>query len=234
MANRDLSLSSRIEGLRPANSTTVIHFPLDEIKTHFDENISSIIDQFTVSDILSSENRIEEAKTVLRSQIVLLEGVLDFYIHELSKFALFQMFIGSWDQTEKYKTLQVPMKDVSVGLTSHDSDEWFFEFLNRRFCNDVFLSADSMNDQLNLIGVPFNTVMHTAFAKPDEQKSRKYGRTIVSELFNRRNQIAHQMDRDHATAVQADIDKQYVQDCISNVTKMVNAMHSIALSKSVN
>lgn len=234
MANRDLSLSSRVEGIRPANSTAVIHFPLDEIKSHFDENISSITDQFSVSDVLSSEGKIEEAKTVFRSQIVLLEGVLDFYIHELSKFALFQMFTGSWDQTEKYSTLQIPMKDVRVGLTSHDSDEWFFEFLNRRFCNDVFLSADSMNDQLNLIGVPFNKVMHTAFAKPDEQQSRKYGREIVSEQFNRRNQIAHQMDRDHATAVQADIDKQYVLDCISNVTTIVNAMHSIATSKTAS
>ena len=40
------------------------------------------------------EGNEEACKMILRSQVVLAEGLLDFYIHELSKFCMFQMFAG--------------------------------------------------------------------------------------------------------------------------------------------
>ena len=50
-------------------------------------------------------------------------------------------------------------------------------------------------------------------------------------MFQRRNAIAHQNDRSHASAEQNDITKEFVEDYISKVETIVNAIHSLAEEK---
>ena len=106
------------------------------------------------------------------------------------------------------KNLEVKMSKVEEGLAAKESDEWFFEYLNERFTKDVFLSGDSMREQLNLIGIVFGEAMHKAFHKENVNISDKYGYKLVGQLFARRNKIAHQNDRDHSSAAQTDITSQ--------------------------
>lgn len=47
-------------------------------------------------------------------------------------------------------------------------------------------------------------------------------------LFQRRNEIAHQNDRSHASAEQTDITKEFVEDYISKIEAIVNAIQEIA------
>ena len=49
-----------------------------------------------------------------------------------------------------------------------------------------------MKDQLNLIGIEFGKVMVKAFPKESEEESIKTGKETISNLFKRRNEIAHQ------------------------------------------
>jgi hypothetical protein len=231
MERRDLTLTARVEDVREPRASTVIHFELAEIKAHFDQSLTAIREQFVIAEGLKESGKLEECKTIWRSQVVFLEGILDFYIHELSKYALFKMFSGDWQCSEKYPALQVPMREVQRALESVESKEWFFEFLNNRFCHDVFLSPDSMNDQLNLIGIGFNDVMVAAYPRSTAKQSRDYGRKVIRDLFARRNAIAHQVDRKHESAEQNDIDRAFVEQCIADVDLIVSTIHSIAESK---
>lgn len=165
---------------------------------------------------------------VWRSQVVLAEGLLDFYIHEISKYCLVRMFSGTWPKTEKYKFFQIPMEKVESAIAALESNDWFFEYLNKRFSRDVFLSCESMRDQLNLIGIPFNKVMEKAFPRGNEQDSIRIGKETIAMLFQRRNEIAHQNDRSHASAEQTDITKDFVEDYISKIESIVNAIQEIA------
>ena len=88
-----------------------------------------------------------------------------------------------------------------------------------------------MQDQLNLIGIGFTQVMVRAFPSDKEETSRKLGAQVVSDLFHRRNVIAHQNDRSHASAQQNDISKEFVSDCILKIETIMNAIHSIAEQK---
>ena len=139
--------------------------------------------------------------------------------------------ISEWEKSEKYKNLEVKMSKVEEGLAAKESDEWFFEYLNERFTKDVFLSGDSMREQLNLIGIVFGEAMHKAFHKENVNISDKYGYKLVGQLFARRNKIAHQNDRDHSSAAQTDITKEYVEQYISDIQAIVNAIHDIAKDK---
>lgn len=123
----------------------------------------SIEKQFVVADSLFDNKDVEGGKTVLRSIVVFTEGLLDFYIHEISKYCLFRMFTGQWKKSEKYSSFMVPMEKVEKAIETIESKNWFFSYLNERFSRDVYLSKESIKDQLNLIGVGFKDVMIKAF-----------------------------------------------------------------------
>lgn len=233
MGRRNLSLTQRSESIREQRPVMPpVHFTLDEIKSHFDDSLDSIKNQYLVADSLLESGNIEGCKTIWRSQIVLAEGLLDFYIHEISKYCLYWMFEGQLSKTEKYNSLLIPMSKVEKGISAIESKEWFFEYLNDRFCKDVFLSGESMKDQLNLIGVTFEKVMYKAFPSDTINDSQKIGKQIVKELFQRRNEIAHQNDRSHYTAEQNDIDKEFVEKYIDNIVSIVCSIHDIAVENS--
>ena len=231
MGKRDLSLTPRNEETRERIIISPVHFPLTDIKQHFDESMQTIKGQYIVADNLLSEGKIDACKTIWRSQVVFAESLLDFFIHEMSKYCLFRMFTGEWQKSEQYKNLDVKMSKVEEALSAKESDEWFFEYLNERFTKDVFLSGDSMRDQLNLIGISFGEAMHRAFHKDTVNASDKYGYRLVKQLFDRRNKIAHQNDRDHSSAAQTDITKEFVEQYISDIEAIVNAIHDIAKEK---
>ena len=226
---RDLSLTPRKENQRDAQPIVApVHFSLNEIKQHFIESMESIKAQFDVADSLAANNNINGCKTIWRSQVVLAEGLLDFYIHEMSKYCLFRMFTGQWDKSDKYASFKVPMNNVEKAISTTESKDWFFDYLNDRFSRDVFISKESMQDQLNLIGIEFTRVMVKAFPADKQETSRKIGAQVVENLFRRRNEIAHQNDRSHASAEQNDITKEYVSDFISKIESIVNSIHEIA------
>ena len=51
------------------------------------------------------------------------------------------------------------------------------------------------------------------------------------ELFRRRNEIAHQNDRNHATAVQTDITREFVETYINNIESIVTSIYTIIEEK---
>ena len=230
---RDLSLSPRVEEKRELKVIELpIQFSLKEIKEHFEESLNEVKAQYSVADLLNKNGNENDGKTIWRSQVVLAEGLLDFFIHEMSKFCLFKMFTGQWTKSEKYYRFMVPMSKVEDAINTVNSKDWFFEYLNDRFSRDVFLSHESMKDQLNLIGIDFSKTMERAFSK-ESKDPIKYGKKVVIDLFQRRNDIAHQNDRSHASAKKQDITKEFVEKYITNIELIVNAIYDIALDNDI-
>lgn len=230
---RDLSLSPRVEEKRELKVIELpIQFSLKEIKEHFEESFNEVKAQYTVADLLNKNGNENDGKTIWRSQVVLAEGLLDFFIHEMSKFCLFKMFTGQWTKSEKYYRFMVPMSKVEDAINTVNSKDWFFEYLNDRFSRDVFLSHESMKDQLNLIGIDFSKTMERAFSK-ESKDPVKYGKQVVIDLFQRRNDIAHQNDRSHASAKKQDITKEFVEKYITNIELIVNSIYDIALDNDI-
>lgn len=230
---RDLSLSPRVEEKRELKVIELpIQFSLKEIKEHFEESLNEVKAQYTVADLLNKNGNENDGKTIWRSQVVLAEGLLDFFIHEMSKFCLFKMFTGQWTKSEKYYRFMVPMSKVEDAINTVNSKDWFFEYLNDRFSRDVFLSHESMKDQLNLIVIDFSKTMERAFSK-ESKDPIKYGKKVVIDLFQRRNDIAHQNDRSHASAKKQDITKEFVEKYITNIELIVNAIYDIALDNDI-
>lgn len=232
MTKRDLSLSPRRENIRAIKEPVLPkQFSVEEILEHFNTSIGAIKNQYLIADELMKNNNINGCKIIWRSQVVFAEGLLDFFIHEISKYCVFQMFIGEREKTKKYHNLDISMSILEKALNCPDSKEWFFKYLNNRFSRDVFLSYESMKNQLNLIGIPFTSVMEKVFPDDNQEDALKKGKYIVNMLFDRRNTIVHQDDRSHETAEQNDISKEFVEDYINKIEKIVNTIYELNKNK---
>lgn len=232
MDTTNLYLTPRTESVRDSRPVhNPLHFDLEQIKNHFDESFISICNQFDVAEELNNQDKTAECQNIWRSQVVFFEGILDFYLHEISKYALYQMFRGDWEKSERYNSLKISMKEVENALEFSESKEWFFAYISQEYSKTVFLSAESMKDQLNLIGLPFKDVMHKAFHKETINESQKFGAEVVKQLFERRNKIAHQIDRSHESADQNSISREYVEIYMNQIKDIVNAIHELASEK---
>lgn len=225
MSKRDLSLATRNEHTRNEKEVVLpIQFSRIQIKKHFDDNLDEIKKQFNLANVLIEKDDIVGCEMIWRSQMVFSEALLDFYLHEISKYCMFKMFCNNWEKTERYKNFMIPMFSVDKALSMNDSKGWFFELLTKRFSREVFLSAESMKDQLNLIGLGFTKVMTKDFPERKEGDSVKNGRKTIEDLFKRRNEIVHQNDRSHIDAEQNSISEEQVKCYINKIECIVNAI----------
>lgn len=232
MEERDFNLSPRKEGTRDKIVSSVIRFELEDIEQHFKENITAIIDQFNVADKLLEEGRIAEAENIWRAQIVFLESALDFYLHELTKYGLSEIFSGNWEKTAKYDNLEVKMKIIEPALKAREDTDWFLEFVNNYYRSITMASYESVCEQLKLLGIDIKEVADKAFyVRGSTEKTDVKLKRRLNELFSRRNVIAHQSDRAHANAQKENITKEVVQEFISDINKIVKAINEKSICK---
>lgn len=223
--SRDLALKGRDEGVREKRVLQVVEFELDSIMQYFNENIVSIKDKFVVANMIFQEDE-DASRDIWRSQIVFLESALDYYMHCITKYGMNKMFKGEWGKTEKYNNFMVPLRKVEHAMKNIEDTTWFCELVNDVYANDTFMEANSIKNQLNLIGIDIQKVARAAFYdRGSTEKPLDKLKRIINTLFSRRNLIAHQSDRFHENGEKQDIDGNEVQRYIDDVIKIVTSIH---------
>ncbi len=229
-SERKLNLTERAEDVREKHP--VVLFALDDIKQHFEENLQVIRSQFETAEYLLENDLKRACEDVWHAQIVFIASALDFYMHELTKYGLCQIFERNWEGTEKYNNINVKMVYVDRVINNEEDENWFLEYVNSAYAHVTMISVDSMKEQLNLLGIDWKGIADKVFyqegalEKPEDQFKQ-----ILNTLFRRRNAIAHQLDREHADALFKPIDRKTVETFIDNVQKLVEAIHEKAEEK---
>lgn len=232
MKKRNLDLMLREEGTRDKFHTNVVRFELDQIMQHFTETMEIIKKQFAVADELVAAGRTPEGENIWRAQIVFLASALDFYMHELTKYGLCEIYDEKWEKTEKYNNLQVSMEMIEVAMKSGEETDWFLEYFNEYYQTITMVSYDSVREQLKLLGIELEFIADRAFYRNGEtEKTRDRMKRRLNELFTRRNIIAHQTDRAHTDAQVKQITKEIVHNFIDDIEKIVKAIDTEARSK---
>lgn len=232
MDERNFDLIARNEGTRDKFHTNVIRFELDQIKQHFTEALQAINAQFDVADELLASKKITEGQNIWRAQIIFLASALDFYMHELTKYGLCEIYNENWNRTDKYDHLQINMKVIELALKSGEDIDWFLEYINSYYRTITMVSYESVKDQLNLLGISLTSVANGAFyQKGLTEKTKDKLKRRLNELFSRRNIIAHQTDRAHTDAQVQNITKEIVQNFICDIEKIVNSIDTEARNK---
>lgn len=229
MRTGNLSVTARTQRQREPNSIIVIKFDLDEIKQHFDENLRLIKEQFSIIEQFSVENDAEKIRTIYQSQIILLESAFDFYLHELTKYGLSEMFVGNWEKTKKYNNISVKMSIVEEALGNRNEHEWFLKFINESYKSVTIMSFSSVKDHLNLLGLDLDEIANKVFyVRGAQEKPNDQFKNRLDKLFDIRNIMAHQSGRRHADAQLENITAEMVESSIDIIEKIVLAIHEQA------
>lgn len=232
MEERNLDLEPRQEGLREKVSSVVIKFQLNEIEEHFDENLKYIRQQFVIADELIEKGRDEDARNIWSAQIVFLESAFDFYLHELTKFGLSEMFMGNWDKTEKYNNLSVKMSIVDKAINAREDSEWFLEFVDNFYKEITLISYLSVKDQMNLLGLNLQKVADAVFYENNScVKTKDKLEKCIKDLYHLRNIVAHQSGRRHSDAQREEITKEIVEKYIAEIGGIVKKIQDLARQK---
>lgn len=222
---RDLRLAPRNEETREISYTPVQQYEIEEIKGHFNETIAEIRKQFSLADQLLCDKRDGEAEYIWRGQIVFLESAFDFFMHELTKYGLCQIFDGHWKATQKYRNIQIDLKTVTDAFQNGKNSGWFLDYINSYYAKDTFVSFVSVKDQINLLGLDLNAIADRVYYDLElREKTRDKLKRRLNQLYTRRNLIAHQSDRRHEDAERQSISKDTVQEFLEELTEIVNAI----------
>lgn len=221
---RDLRLAQRNIETRDRRPNRTKQFDLEDIFNRFTNNIASIKSQFTLVEKLKAENNLQY-KDVLRSQIVFLDSAFDFYMHEVTKYGMMQIFQNKWKKTDKYNNFTIRLGDISDALQYPEQERWLLDIVNDSYAEDTFMSAEAVIGQLKLIGIKWQEVAKKAFyeqgsTNPTNEKFK----SVLKSLFKRRNQIAHQADCRHETGEKIDIERDDVEAYIDDVEKIATAI----------
>lgn len=106
MEERNLELTPRSIGIRDRRPNRTVQFELTDIMNRFVDNLLSIKSQFVLAEQLKNEGN-SQYKDILRSQIVFLDSAFDYFMHQITKYGMVQIFQGIWEKTEKYDNFTI-------------------------------------------------------------------------------------------------------------------------------
>ena len=230
---RNLNLTQRKLNTRDKIQPEVVKFSLDEIKKHFEDSISDIEEQFKTIDLLESKDR-EKIDYILRSQIVLLGGSLDFYFHEITQFGIMQMYDEIWQETKPYKNLNIKLGTILGVLKGEKDDSWFIEFINYEYSKISLISYDSIEKAMNMIGLHMYQIANKIYGEEIERKERVIKlKERMNRLCERRNCIAHQFDMFHENAEKKPIHINTVREFIEDAKEIVDVVYKLMLEHDI-
>lgn len=221
---RNLELAPRTVSTRERRPGRTVQFELNAIANRFGNNLSSIRSQFELAEQLKNDGNLQY-KDILRSQIVFLDSAFDFFMHEITKYGMMQIFQRTWDKTDKYNNFTIRLGDISEILQNPEQENWFLDIVNDSYAEDTFMSSEAVIGQLNLIGIKWQNIADRAFYEQGSTTPTKDKfKLTLNSLFKRRNKIAHQADCLHETGVKVDIERETVENYISDIEKIVTAI----------
>ena len=227
---RKLGLSSRNENSRNMLVPDMHVSKLDEMYEQFCKNVETVKEKFHIAEQLDNVHEEKAVKDIYRSQIVFLESALDYYMHCLGIYAMVQMYNNHWDKTRGYSDLKVPIDKVMDAVMHPENTGWIDAVIVSYHASKTYMSAKEIKGQLSLIVGKdfFDKIANEMFydkesrVKPADKLAR-----ALTDLFERRNKIAHQADRNHQTGDSYDINRQDVENAIGVVETFVTTVHKL-------
>ena len=220
---RDLSLADRKVDTKLGK--IVVVFDIDEIDRHFQESVALIqkqldhIDDIAILDVCIAEE-------VLRSQIVALDSAFDFYLHEVIKLGIVEMYCGTWivSSTEKYKNLSFRMSFLETAVAEQKGSDWLKKWVDDEWIKGAYMSYSAFKAVCNLIGIKVKDISNVFYQRGCKKKTTDQLQNAIDKLFRHRNRIAHQSDRKSRNAVRHTISKEDVEKYIYNIRRIVAGM----------
>ncbi|PID26503.1 MAG: hypothetical protein CR982_10015 [Candidatus Cloacimonadota bacterium] len=214
------NLFSRSEETRSINRSRVIK-DLQESKAlgKFNKNIDAIYGRIEKYKKLPQLNNEE----MFRFEVVMLVSAIDYYIHEIIRIGIIQIFENEREETKEYNNFIISLKCVKEAILNPESTEWLKDEINFRNRTQSFQKMDKIKEGLSIIDEKIHKKIK--YIAKDMELSYREVEDMINLLVVRRNQISHQCDIPSGKSERESIDLEYIDRRISFVKEFINRIH---------
>ena len=214
------------EIIRPTGTRElpVSTIPIAEQETLI-HNFNRSIDEINARVDYENRNLTSPMKEELfRAEVVMLVSALDYYLYEVLKTGIIQIYLNDRECTERFTNLRVPMRYVTSALENPESNEWLSEAIVEIFGTTSFQSVKQIKFVLSVISSSTGNQLFRSVA--DNLPITKSQLEIsITSLCQRRHQIAHNCDIPPNSDVKDSITIEYLQENIQLLRDFVNLLH---------
>ena len=196
---------------------------LDEICSRFDDGVNEVELMFDILPRLESD---KDKDKVLRAQLVLLVGTLDFFVHEIFTYGLLQILDGrgNWRNSKKGEGDQKSQGDLNTSLKYMDVKFGIIYDLHVNHKNKK-LSLEKMSELLYGIRTSPSNVTPSGIKNNLEMININiedfpyYLFKGIKDLSDKRNGIVHNGGIDSGNGEVIELSESYIRDGIEMVKR---------------
>lgn len=196
---------------------------LNQALNQFNNNIERIkILHSVYLNFQSQVTSVIDVTDILRAEIVLLVSAVDFYIHEIVKIGMLDIFAGNRPETSSFRNYNISLKAIREAIISPRDNTWLEREIIQRHSWKSFQHADKINEALRIISdKDFWSACATAFSLDVQSVKSK-----LNLIVDRRNKIAHQADMDPSfPGTRWPISDSMVFEAIEFIEVFINSIH---------
>lgn len=159
-----------------------------------------------------------DVSDLLRSELVLIVSAFDYYVHEIVRQGMLEVFQGKRVETSAFGNFTVSLQHLREAISNESIFDWLEKKIIEKNSWKSFQKAENVADVIRLISeIKLWVEVSNKFGKnPQEIKS------TLNLIVDRRNKIAHEADMDPSfPGIRWPIDEKMVEDAINFIEAIV-------------
>ena len=161
---------------------------------------------------------------ILRSELVMAVSVLDYYIHEIVRLGMLEVYRGTRPETSAFLRFQISLESVRQVVSNPTNDDWLDNEIRERHGWRSFQQADHIADAIRLISdISLWEQVSTHLGMPAQDIKQE-----LNLIADRRNKIVHEADMDSTPYdTRWPIDEILVDDAINFTEQIAEAIYDL-------
>ena len=190
-------------------------------------SIARVRDLIAVHNSLKAQaSSVLDLSDMLRAALVLAVSALDYYIHEVVRIGMLEIYGGQRPEPPAFSGFQISLGNARAGINAGQNiDSWLEDEIRQRHSYKSFQQPNAIADAIRLI----------CDKKLWEEVSINMGspakdiKQQLSRIVDRRNKIAHEADIDPSYPIgdRWPIDELLVDEAVDFLEQVVESIHKI-------
>ena len=165
-----------------------------------------------------------DCSDILRSELVMAVSVLDYYIHEIVRLGMLEVYRGTRPDTPAFLQFQISLESVRQAVSAPTSGNWLENEIRERHSWRSFQQAKPIADVIRLISdIKLWEQVSNYLGMPSQEIRQQ-----LNLIADRRNKIVHEADMDPTPYdTQWPIDEALVDDAINFIEQIVETIYDL-------
>ena len=201
---------------------------MQSVIEQFRLNINRVRDLVAIYSILENQTAGRLVfSDILRAAFVLAVSALDYYIHEVVRIGMLEIYRGQRPETSAFSRFQISLSSLRQALNEAASNDYLLENeIRQRHSYQSFQRPDKIAEAIRLISD--KQLWKEVAVKMDIPAQEKEIKEQLSRIIGRRDQIAHEADIDrNYPDTRCPIDQVFVTEKVDFLEQVVESIHKI-------